>query len=211
MSSKTGLKPQRQREPEVSDEVMDQSQLPLQLRYKKDESIIQAELAFKSLLDKAMRKLAASSHLNPKQIQEDVNLPLFTFLAQWVQSVHADIVAYVQAQLLGSFPEGLADEDAVLILDNLNEVSGFLASLSELPVYDKETLPGTGDVLETALAHMRERAAKAAELVNEVMEVIGELAGEEEEEEEEDDGPFDPEEPDQDVEAEEDAPPLNIR
>ena len=210
MSSKTGLKPQRQREPEVSDEVMDQSQLPLQLRYKKDESIIQAELAFKGLLDKAMRKLAASSHLNPKQIQEDVNLPLFTFLAQWVQSVHADIVAYVQAQLLGSFPEGLADEDAVLILDNLNEVSGFLASLSELPVYDKEALPGTGDVLETALAHMRERAAKAAELVNEVMEVIGELAGEEEEEEE-DDGPFDPEEPDQDIEAEEDAPPLNIR
>lgn len=159
------------------------------LRYRKDETVIRAEVAFEQQLMASQRRITSTNHIQPRILAEEHLLPLIGMHHQWVQLQLADLLQFTQAAILehgeASAQIGIPAEDAESWLGALDEVIAVLS--------DEEALKDEA------------KRKDAVETLNALKEAIAEVAIEEGTDEDEDELDFGDDEDEDEDEDTEDA------
>lgn len=197
---------QRQQE-ELEDEddgTGEEGQLPSYLQFRPTEELITLRLGIESALDKAEKRTESASHLQTKQEQQNVNLPLVRALFDYVNQAVGDSVEY-QANALayvldrvaeqGEEDSGLPDDLADELQTVLARTDDFLGDLMKRlgkpdPEVDGRVAPPDGDVTvskDAALAvflQAQQLRDAVGDLVESVLDLAGGTGGGEEDEDE---------------------------
>lgn len=103
-----------------------QNQLPAAIRYVRPEEVVQLQAAFEHLLATGAQQVKTKNHLHAHQVQRDVNIPMFTVLAKWLQLQTASLLQWAQMALCD-----LAEPEPIVGIPE-DESDALLAGLEEL-------------------------------------------------------------------------------
>jgi hypothetical protein len=115
-------------EPNIQSPMADvQASIPPERRYNRDEMVTRLQLTFEELMKTGVHQASNSKILHTKQVQSDINIPLFGVLAQWMQLQIADLLRYVQANMAEGEVEAVVgippqlSEDILAALEGVRE------------------------------------------------------------------------------------------